>query len=171
VKSLRQPEASGWLVFHIERPDEKEAQVTMCTSEKQLVLDLRLEKIAPPTGEASITLEGRPFGCIRLPECALLDAYETQVGYYKRRYSGLRAQRYYGAVVIGARTVAELTDVWMRLPAQFKGRFYRSFTPLPKPWPALRNLALDLTPVEENWLLAVLALELFFDTNWVRDTW
>lgn len=173
VKSLRRPDADGWLAFHIERSQATAAQVTLRTSEKQIVLDIQLEKILPQTGEAQVTLDGQPFGRIRLPECTFFDTDDHLAGHYRRRAVSLRVRSkpYYGPVVVGERTIAELTDVWINLPPQFKGRFYLSFTPLPEPWPALRNVRPDMTPREENWLLAILALELFYDFCWIRRSW
>ncbi len=173
VKSLQHPDADGWLAFSLERPEANEARMVMCTSERRCVLDLRLDKTFPITGKANVTWDGQHFGHIHLPECLLFDTQGQPVGQYKRRPGGLRmrSRRYYGPVTIEGHTIAELTDVWMRLPINFKGRFYLSFTPLPQPWPAFRKIRFPLSLSEEDWLMAVLALELFYDTNWVRDTW
>ncbi len=175
VKSLGQPEAEGWLAFHLDRPEAKRARLVMRTSGKEFTFDVRLEAAFPMRGEVDILLDGRPFGRIHLPDGDLLDAEGRAIGHYRRprltvHTVGMVPQSY-TPIVIGERTIAELTCLWMRLPGRFKGRFYYSFTPLPTPWPALRNIASEISPEEENWLLSLVGLELFYDTAWSRRSW
>lgn len=173
VKSLRQPEADGWLAFHVDMNDPHAPQVWLRTSERQLRLDVRLPKTFPPVGEGEVRVDGQPLGRIRLPEGTLLDGEGRPIGRYRRHDTILRTRtpRFYGTLQLGERTIAEVAEVWMRLPPQFRGRWYGSLTPLPDPWPAVRNLQGPLRPLEADWLLAAVALELFFDARWVRSSW
>jgi len=125
--------------------------------------------------EARVTVGGQTLGSIRLCEGTIFDSGRQPIGRY-HRYRGWRWQvgsaptsSRYGPVELYGRTVAEVNDGLIRGGGLLTGS--AASRPLMRnPSTALRQssgqgsgqgLASDLTPEEENWLLALVALELY----------
>jgi len=108
-----------------------------------------------------MSVSERPLGSIRLPDQTLLNEGEQPIGCY-HRYRGLRwqvgsasASSRYGPVELHGRRMAEVNDGLVRGGGLLTGSAASR--------PLLRNLSPDLTPEEEDWLLALVALELYYD--------
>ena len=175
VKSLSNPDGPGLLVYYLSLKGRR-GFLRLRTSEpfdpstglragsaplgytrdRQDRREVRLDIEA---NEARVTVEGQPLGSIHLREGTIFDSGGQPIGRYQR-YRGLRWQvgsaptsSRYGPLELYGRTVAEVNDGLVRggglLTGSAAGR------------PLLRNLASDLTPEEETWLLALVALELY----------
>jgi len=110
--------------------------------------------------EARVTAEGQPLGSIHLREGTIFDSGGQPIGRY-HRYRGLRWQvgsapvsSRYGPLELHGRTVAEVNDGLVRGGGLLTGNAASR--------PLMRNLVPDLTSQEENWLLALVALELYY---------
>jgi hypothetical protein len=148
IKSLNQPDQTGWLACYLSRKGSQ-GFLSLRSSEYEVRLDI--------TGQdVQVNVEGRSLGSINLRDGTILDSTGQPIGRY-RRYQGLRLQvgsqplsSGYGSLELHGRTVAEVSDGLIYSGALFDPGTSRSL---------LRNLASDLTQEEENWLLALVALE------------
>jgi hypothetical protein len=142
--------------------------------------ELRLDIAA---NEARVTLGGQALGSIQLREGTIFDSQGQPVGHYQR-YQGLRWQvgsapmsSKYGPVELYGRTVAEVNDGLVRSgglltsnaasrplirnPSTTLRPFDRAQDRLRSGQGSGQGLVPDLTPEEESWLLALVALELY----------
>ena len=154
VQSLSRPE-EAWLAFHIDHYGWLRGGITMRTSAHEVTLQITWEKrrgLRPPA-QVSITTTGQPLGTIRLPDFALMDSAGNAIGAYPHD-TGLHIGQAFHPLQMGGRAVAEIGDGWLIQPIT-----------LGSPKPALRNVIPDLGPQEEQWLVAALALELYFGSR------
>lgn len=112
-------------------------------------------------GYADVTVDGRLFGGIQARAGGLFDVGGQPAGRY-HRYTGMRLKMgsmplstNYGAVEIGGRQVARMCDalIWGVGPFAEGSRSRQLIV----------DLVPDVTEEEENWLLALVALELYHD--------
>jgi hypothetical protein len=110
--------------------------------------------------EVHVAVGRQPLGSIHLRDGTIFDSEGQPIGRY-HRYRGLRWQvgsaptsSRYGPLELHGRTVAEVNDGLVRSGGLLTGSAASR--------PLLRNLASDLSPEEENWLLALVALELYY---------
>ncbi len=120
--------------------------------------EMRLDIAA---GEAHVVSDEQPLGSIRLNEGTIFDREGQPIGRY-HRYRGWRWQMgsvptssRYGPLELRGRTVAEVNDALVRGSGPFVADSARR--------PLVRNLAPNLKPEEERWLLALVGLELYHD--------
>ncbi|MBN2369488.1 MAG: hypothetical protein JXO72_03290 [Vicinamibacteria bacterium] len=146
VGSVNQIEGPGYLAFAISRKGIH-GFVRLCTSE----CEMRLEILGR---SANVLSRGRPLGVMHgggLAKMTLMDPSRRVIGSYDRRAFSL-IRREYGEVVVRGRALGELKPIVM------SGRGVNG-----PPRPILRNIAPDLTPDEEDWLLAGIASEILHD--------
>jgi hypothetical protein len=148
IKSLSQLDQSGWLACSLSRKGSQ-GFLNLRSTEHEVRLDIA-------GYEVQVNVEGRSLGSINLRDGTILDSTGQSIGRYQR-YHGLRLQvgsqplsARYGPLELHGRTVAEVSDGLVRSSALFDPGTSR---------PLLRNLVSDLTQEEENWLLALVALE------------
>jgi hypothetical protein len=170
VVSIGDPTGPGLLAFYVHLKG-KWGFLRLCPSEGEVRLDIeatdRLSSVGVSkgkltvTGEIKITVGQQPLGSIRLPDGVILNSAGQSIGCY-HRYQGRRGfsegiprQSRYGPVELHSRTVAELNDVLI------PGR--PLFDTDPAHRPLIRNLASSPSQEEENWLLALIGLELYYD--------
>jgi hypothetical protein len=153
VKSLGRPDQPGLLAYYLSLKG-RNGFLRLRTSEREVRLDIA-------ANDVRVTAWGQPLGSIILQDGALLDGAGQPLGRY-HRYRGLRWQvgsaltsPRYGPVELHGRTVAEVNDTLIRSNQLFAADAARR--------PLLRNLASELAPEEEGWLLALVALELLYD--------
>lgn len=161
VRSLSRPD-DGWLAFTIDRTHYWNAVTHLHTSNNHLEITLNYETIGAfnaSGGVGEVRFDGQPLGSIHLPGGELFDPVGNALGRYARQTSGiqLRTHPIWNRVEIEGRVVAEINAIWFRLPRTTR-----------RPFPALHNLIFDLTPTEGQWLLALLAIELYYDGLWRR---
>ena len=151
VKSLSNPDGPSLLAYHLSLKGSR-GFLRLHTSEREVRLDIE-------ANQAHVTVQGRPLGSIHLHEGTILDSGGQPIGRY-HRYRGLRWQvssaptsSRYGPLELHGRTVAEVNDGLVRSGGLLTGSAATR--------PLVRNLVPDLTPGEENWLLALVALELY----------
>lgn len=154
VKSLSNPDGPGLLAFYLSLKGSR-GFLRLHTSRHKVRLDIE-------ANEARVTVEGRPLGSIRLSDQTVLNEGGQPIGRY-HRYRGLRwqvgsvlASPKYGPVELQGRTIAEVND---GLILRGSGLLVGSAASRP----LVQNLTPTLTPEEENWLLALVALELYCD--------
>jgi hypothetical protein len=146
VGSVSQPDGPGHLAFAISSKGVH-GFVRLCTSE----YELRLEILGRG---ANVMSRGRPLGVMSgggLTKMTLMDPSRRVIGSYDRRTFSLM-RREYGEIVVRGRTLGELKAIVI------SGRI--GYGP---PRPILRNVAPELTPDEEDWLLAGIASEILHD--------
>jgi hypothetical protein len=121
--------------------------------------DRREVRLDIEANEVRVSVEGQPLGSVHLHEGTIFDSGGQPIGRY-HRYRGLRWQvgsaptsSRYGPLELHGRTVAEVNDGLVRSGGLLTGSAASR--------PLVRNLAADPTPEEENWLLALVALELY----------
>ena len=154
VQSLSHPE-EAWLAFHIDHYGRLRGTIAVRTSAHEVTLQITWEKRRGPRPPAIViaTSNGRSLGTIRLPDFTLMDSAGTAVGSFPHD-TGLHIGQAFHSLQIGGRAVAEIGDGWLIQPVT-----------LGSPKPALRNVVPDLGTREELWLLAALALELYFGSR------
>lgn len=143
LKSLSNLDGPGLLACYLSLKGNQ-GFLLLCTPEHEVRLDIE-------TDGANVAVEGQPLGSIHLREGTIFDSGGRPVGRYHRQ-RGLSPR--YGPVELYGRTVAEVNDTLVR-----GGEFLLDGGARP----LVRNLTPDLTPEEENWLLALVALELYHD--------
>ncbi len=152
VVSLSQPDGPGWLAFALSLKGYR-GFLHVLTSDREI----RLE-IGP--GGFRVTVDGQLLGSLREKDGALFDSQAQPIGCY-RRYRGLRWQMgsrslstRYGPVELYGRQIAEVSDGlnWGGGPL---GRDDARR-------PLIRLRGTELTYEEENWLLSVVAMELYY---------
>jgi hypothetical protein len=155
VKSLGQPDQPGLLAYYLSLKG-RQGLLRLRTSEREVRLDIAASGVRVTVGERSL-------GSINPRDGAIFDG-EGQPGGQYHRYRGLRlaSSGRYGPLEFHGRMVAEVNDVLVRGGDYFFGGDYARR-------PLLRNLASNLTREEENWLLALVALELYNDALRYRN--
>ena len=127
----------------------------MHTAAHEVTLQITWEKrrgLRPPA-QVSATANGRSLGTITMPDFTLVDSAGNAVGAFPHD-TGLHIGQTFHSLRMGERAVAEIGDGWLIQPIT-----------LGSPKPALCNVVPDLSPQEERWLLAALALELYFGSR------
>ena len=155
VKSLGQSDLPGWLAFDLQLKFGK-GPMLLRTAGHSLHLDFG--GIGSRT--VLISMNEQPFGAIQeAAEVGLLDTQERQIGCYKQHRLALGASLsdharnpYYGPVEIAGRALAELN----RNPLLHKRLLGDE-----KVSPFFQNVAPNLTPEEEIWLLALTGWEIY----------
>jgi len=151
IATFCQPEGPGLLAFAISRKGVN-GFVRLCTSERELRLDFFGRR-------ADVISRGQPLGMMQgsgSRKMMLLDPSGQAIGSYDRRSHSTR-QRRYGEVVVHSRALGELKGI------RIGGR-----SGYDSPGPILRNVARDLTPDGEDWLLAGIASEVLSDLVYSR---
>jgi hypothetical protein len=160
LKNLSQPPSRGLLAyqptglvaFHLSCKGAY-AFLRLCTSEHEVRLDFS-------PGTAQITSRAQGLGYARTSgrlDYELYDEAGRAIGHY-RRFTDTRYVDY-APVGVSGRVLGEVKLLHRR----GDGIFRRT------PRPAVRNLAPDLTPQEQDWLLAIIGLELLHNLRWVRS--
>ena len=150
----------GVLSFH-ESTKGRRGVLQLQTSDRKMRLDIDADK-------AQITLDQQPFGAINMADGTLFDETGQAVG-SRRRRPGNRmlvghtpTSSKYNSVELHGRVIAEINDVMtsgvLTLTAKAENR------------PLFRNLLPDLSIEEENWLLALAAMELHYSIVRKRKT-
>ncbi len=159
IKSLSQPHAD-WLAFDLRLNWRARGALVLRASNRAV----QLEIVSHSADGARVRVDKIPFGGLRDHAGAieLCDVTQRRIGQYARynRQPTLRPYGVedvtpeYGAVEIGNRAIAGLN--YNLIPNQ-------SVAQLDQPIPALlRDLAPELTSQEEDWLLALIALEVYY---------
>ncbi|MBU0494949.1 MAG: hypothetical protein KKA73_12290 [Chloroflexi bacterium] len=146
VKSLSHPASPGLLAFYLSLKGGR-GFLRLYTYEHEVRLDM-----AP--GLVHVTSRGKPLGSIRpsITTQTISDSTGQPIGRYQR-FKGSLVSTNYGPVELCGRTVGEVNILVRRRDALFDHA----------PRPVIRNLLPDLSAEEEDWLLAVLALELVYN--------
>jgi hypothetical protein len=157
VKSLSQPEATGWLAYEL-RLKRAKGSLLLRTSAQMGQLDI-------DWSSAQVTVSGNLLGRwqARGREVTLLDAKGRPVGRYQRQprkpwiVRRVPQTGYFdpghGPVELRGRLVAEINS--NLIPSK-----YIPYLKDPVP-PLLQKLDPELEPVEEDWLLALVGLEVY----------
>lgn len=158
VQSFSAPADPAWLAFTVRRWRMRDAEVQLRTSQQQVTLHITAEGPMNPNGRAEVQLGGQPAGQIeiRFPVCHFHSADGTVQGVLTKRAASLR-DNYYAPIELNGRGIAGLTEIWIRQPKALR-----------QPHLAFQNLAPDLSPTEQDWLLVMLALTLYYDSLWAR---
>lgn len=151
VQSLGQPGGPGRLAFFLSLKGGR-GFLRLLTPEREVRLD-----IAP--GVVHVSSRSRQLGSMALSTTTqtFLDAAGQAVGRY-HRFKGSLVRADYGPVELGGRTLAEATILVRHRDALLDR----------PPQAALRKLAAALSPEEEDWLLAVVGLELVYNASRYR---
>jgi len=153
LNSLGNPDGPGLLACYLSLKGSR-GFLLLCTSgpfdsaqdRREVRLDIKVDG-------AHVAIGGQPLGSIHLREGTIFDSGGQPVGRYHRQRS-LSSSPRYGPVELYGRTVAEVNDTLVR-----GGEFLLDGGARP----LVRNLTPDLTQEEESWLLALVALELYYD--------
>ena len=158
IKSLSNPNAPGLLACYLSLKG-RQGVLHLRTSAHEARLDIKADV-------AQVAVGGRFLGSIRLDEGTIFDSGGQPIGRY-HHHRGLRWQigstplsSRYGPVELYGRTVAEVNDGLAR-SGPWSGDAARR--------PLVRNLAPNLTPDEESWLLAIAGLESYRWANRHRN--
>jgi len=162
LKSLSQPETPGWLTFDLQLKFGK-GTMEVRTAKGAYRLDIALNA-------AQVRVDGIPLGQIhtRGDEITLLGMDQRPLGHYQhqRPYLGLRVSvkvyylrpgyldPTYSPVEMRGRQIAEFNNNMILSQ-------HLQFLQGPVP-PLYRNLDPDLTAEETDWLMALLALEIYY---------
>lgn len=160
IRSLSQPNESGWLAYDLRLDWRSRGALILRTSSRAVQLEFR----GSPSDTLQVSADGIPLGSLREQsgEIVLRDVLRQQVGRYSRyrrkpfrlRLTTVDVEPGYGAVEIDGRQVAEINH--NLIPNQYVSL-------LNQPVPALLH---DLPPAlrsqEEDWLLALIALEVYY---------
>jgi hypothetical protein len=152
VMSVRQPSAA-WLAFYL-TIKSAEGFVRLRASDREV----RLEVVG---ANWRVTVDQSPFGSLRENEGSLFEARGQAIGHYQR-YRGARMwmgsrslSARYGAVELHGRTIAEVNDALNWGGGLFNAGDARR--------QLVRVKIESLTTEEENWLLALVAVELYYN--------
>lgn len=152
IRSLSNPEGQSLLAFSLSLKGSR-GFLRLHTSDREVRLDIEADEVRVAVG-------GQPLGSIHMREGTIFDSGGQPIGRYQR-YRGLRWQvgsaptsSRYGPLELYGRTVAEINDGLVRSGGLLTGNAASR--------PLVRSLAPDLTLEEENWLLALIALELYY---------
>ncbi len=142
--------AMAWLAYTV-NIRRRQGTVILHTSANELVAEVDTER----DRTATVRVDGRPFGTVRMRTGEMADLLGRPVG----RLSRGKAVTIYGMtnyrdVELNGRRVAEINGNLLHLGQRLG----------PSP-PAFRLHDADLSCEEVWWLLALLALELYFDRN------
>ena len=151
IRSLSNPNAPGLLACYLSLKGTH-GFLHLHSSAHEARLDIK-------ANAAQVTVGGRFLGSIRLDEGTIFDSGGQPIGRY-HRYRGWRwrigstpLSPRYGPVELYGRTVAEVNDGLVRSGPSWNDSAARR--------PLVRNLAPDLSPDEESWLLAIAGLEFY----------
>jgi hypothetical protein len=158
LMSLSQPKEPGWLAYEM-RLKRAKGPLLLRTSSRAWQLDIE-------RGFADVVVDGTPLGRLRVRgrETTLLDVDGRPIGRYYRQRRGLVITAVvwqkglfdpaYGPVEIHGRSIAEINNNLIRSVHLRR---------LDQPMPALvRNLTPELGPREEDWLVALIGLEVYY---------
>lgn len=157
LKSIVQPESFGWLAFDL--------QLKRAKGPMELVTAAGIYELEINLGSAKVRADGQPLGSLvtRAQKVHLLGIDEQPFGYYKRPSKAIKFylgpnpdffKPAYGSVVMNGRQVAEFNNNMVLIQ-------HLKF--MEDPMPTLyQNLVNDLTSEETDWLLALLAMEIYF---------
>jgi hypothetical protein len=157
IHSLNQPKEHRWLAFDLQLKRAR-GPMEMHTDNANYQLDIALNA-------AEVRVDGQSLGSLktRSSEIYLIGVDERPLGRYQRpsRRVSLHLgpnpdffKPIYGSIVIRERPIAKLNNN-MILSQHLK------YTEEPIP-PLFQNLATDLNGEETDWLLALLAMEIYF---------
>lgn len=153
VTSIRQPDHTGWLAFYLDTKGNR-GFVRLHASDRKVQLQIE-------QGNIRVTVDGSPLGWLRESDGTIFDSNARAVGCY-HRYRGMQwwmssqpLTPRYGAVELYGRAIAEVNDALIWGNAPFKTDAAQR--------PLIRLSVAALTAEEENWLLALVALELYYD--------
>ncbi len=160
IKSLSQPQERGWLVYEMRLKWRADGMLVLRTSAHALQLTLQNNSAS----SVQVLADGIPLGSLREQggDIALFNTMGQPIGKYNRYRRKLQWRPYgvedvepgYGALAIGDRQLAEMNC--NLIPNQYVAQ-------LAQPIPALlRNVAPDVTSQEEDWLLALIGLEVYY---------
>jgi len=153
IASLSDPQGSSALAFHLSGKG-RQGVLRLWTSDRQMQLDFR--------ADGSTSVSGCLVGSIR-PDGELLDSAGQSIGAYPRR-RGFRfvmgsipvAPRYTSAE-LNRRAVAEINEGLVRRSGPFAASAATR--------PLIHNLRADVTREEEDWLIALIGLELIYNVR------
>jgi hypothetical protein len=156
LRSLSQPD-TAWAVFLLERHTFRSGVLQLRISARTVALTIQGGGQFDQNATVEALVDGQPAGRVTLPGGEWFDAQGQPVGRYARRVAMKLRDVAYQPVIVGGRTLGEITDIWIRQPNATR-----------QPFPALRNVAADLSAGEEAWLLIALGVELYYDALWER---
>jgi hypothetical protein len=159
MMSLSQPDLVTWLSFSLSLKGSR-GFLRLRTSVRELCLEIG-------RGGFRLTVDGQLLGSLRERDSVIFDSSAQPVGRYQR-YRGARWQMgshslssRYGPVEFRGRRIAELNDALDRSGGLFRSGAAQR--------PLVRLLEPSLTGEEENWLLALVALELYYSAQRYRS--
>ena len=159
IKSISQPDAPGWLAFDLHIKNFKGRMIL-----KSATRSWQLQFLGLTKKEVPVEVDGEPLGTIQnaRKEILLLSPDGQTTGHYRRHQllggfvnlTSYAQTPYFGPVELNGRQVADLN----RNPILLKP-LVGSKTPPP---PLIKNLAFDLTPEGETWLVALVGWEIMY---------
>ena len=158
IKSLDQPDASGWLAFEL-RIENFKGTLTLKSTQS----DWQLNFLGLTARETQVEVEGLPLGTIQqaLKTVLLLSSDNRQIGtYHQHRLLGgiggltnYAQTPYFGSVTLFGLFLAELN----RNPILLKPLIGDKIAP-----PLVKDVIMDLTREGENWLVALVGWEILY---------
>ncbi len=147
IRSFAQPD-ENLIAFYVERAAFYDGTMHLRTSENEIVLSFTGGGAS--SGKATVIFDGEQLGWISLPEGMIHDAQAQPVGQHQRPkfwLGWIGTPPRYTPVILNGRSVAAIILMW-----QWHERKHQ---------PALQNIAVDLSPQEQGWLLALAGLNLY----------
>lgn len=149
VQSLRNWR-EAWLAYTV-NTQARYGSIELHTSSNRLLVDVRRDAGARGRREAFITIDGKPLGSMRLESRKLLDRQSQPIGCLTGgRTFLMQGMTDYRTLEMGGREIAEINDEPL-------ARLER-LGPTP---PAFRIHQPRLSPDEEWWLVALLAIAIY----------